>query len=103
MTLFITKYRACFTPFLSIRLEVYSRIKYGHTAESTYVELLERQVFNAFLLRLKSLNAVQLWFFILLFLIYFLLEAAVREGRTLIEEAEYVARLPLLPSTFVDI
>ena len=55
------------------------------------------------LLRLKSLSEVQLWLFVLLFLIYFLLEAAVREGRALIEEAECVARLPLLPSTFVDI
>ena len=46
---------------------------------------------------------VRLWLFVLLFLIYFLLEAAVREGRALIEEVECVARLPLLPSTFVDI
>lgn len=54
------------------------------------------------LFRLKSLSEVQLWLFVL-FLIYFLLEAAVRDGRALIEEVECVARLPLLPSTFVDI
>jgi len=39
------------------------------------------------LFRLKSLSEVQLWLFVLLFLIYFLLEAAVREGRALIEES----------------
>jgi hypothetical protein len=38
-----------------------------------------------------------------LFLISFLLEAAFREGRALIEEVECVARLPFLPSTFVVI
>lgn len=54
------------------------------------------------LLHLKSLSEVQLWLFVRLFLIYFLLEAAFREDRALIEEAECVARLPLLPSTFAD-
>lgn len=53
--------------------------------------------------RLKSLSEDLLWLFVLLFLIYFLLEAAIREESGLIVEVECVARLPLLPSTFVDI
>jgi hypothetical protein len=53
--------------------------------------------------RLKSPSKNQLWLFVLLFLIYFLLEAAIREESGLIEEVECVARLPLLPSTFLDI